>query len=384
MPADTADPAPAARRRICFLFIAQPHQVLHSLPIALAMAKGWLAYAVEIAATSPSQLNYIADLCARLGAPMPPSRLLGPGWLRAIRPRGESIPLKAPMLAANAAALAGYDAIVTPERTTALLRSLGVHKPLLIYTQHGAGDRGGPFEPRLRRFDLVMASGPKLYRRIVEGGLTEPENCAIVGYPKFDIVDALPPRNPAVFPRKRPTVLYNPHFDPALSSWPGQGLAVLRAFANDGRYNLIFAPHVRLFDGGHGDRASLERFQDAPNLHIDLGSQAMIDMTYTRQADVYLGDVSSQIYEFLHPPRPCAFINAHGVAWQGDEDYRAWRYGPVVERAEQVLEAIDASRAGHARHYRAEQQAGLAETFDLQARPSSERAAEAIVRRLER
>lgn len=379
-----AEAAALPRRRICFLFIAQPHQVLHSLPIALALARGWPQHTVEIAATSEAQLSYVSELIQRLGAPALPLRLLGPGWLRGLRPRGASIPAKVPMLVANAGFLGRYDAIVTPERTTAMLRSLGVRKPLLIYTQHGAGDRGGPFEPRLRRFDLVMASGPKLYNRIVGEGLAEPENCAIVGYPKFDIVEALPAPALRLFAEARPIVIYNPHFDPSLSSWPGQGLAVLERFAADSRYNLIFAPHVRLFDGDHPDRARLERFRDVPNIHIDLAGPAMIDMTYTRMADVYLGDVSSQIYEFLHKPRPCVFINAHGVEWRGDEDYQAWTYGPVVTRADEALDAVGLSLAEHANGYRAAQEAGLADTFDLQPRPSSERAAEAIVRRLER
>jgi hypothetical protein len=377
------DPAPARRRRVCFLFIAQPHQVLHSLPIALALAR-WPGFDVEIAATSQDQLDYVAELILRLGAPRLPTRLLGPGWLRGFKPDGASIPLKVPMLLANLPLFAGYDAIVAPERTTAILRSFGLGRPVLVYTQHGAGDRGGPFEPRLRQFDLVMASGPKLYDRIVGGRLAAPEDCVVVGYPKFDIVEALRTPPPRLFAQDRPIVLYNPHFDRRLSSWPAEGLKVLEAFAADARYNLIFAPHVRLFDGHQGDRDKVAAFGGAPNIHVALSGREMIDMTYTRMADIYLGDVSSQIYEFLRPPRPCVFLNAHGVAWQGKEDYRAWRFGPVVEHAGEVLEAVDRARAQHAALWRAEQQAGLAETFDLQARSSSDRAAEAIVRRIER
>ena len=107
-------------------------------------------------------------------------------------------------------------------------------------------------------------------------------------------------------------------------------------------------------------------------------------MTLTRAADVYLGDVSSQVYEFLRTPRPCVFINAHGVDWQGDEDYRFWRYGPVVAEASQVLDAVDRSRADHAGLYLDDQRAGFAETFDLQTRASSDRAAEAIVAAIDR
>ncbi|WP_411289328.1 glycerophosphotransferase [Phenylobacterium sp.] len=376
--------AQAARRKVCFLFIAQPHQVFHSLPIALALARGWPQIDVEVAATTQAQLDLIDDLTVRTEAAPLKQRLLGPGWLRGFRPNGASVPPKAAMLAANLGVLAGYDAIACPERTTTLIRRLGLKRPLLIYTQHGAGDRGGTFEPRLGLFDLVMASGPKTRDRIVEPGLARPENCVSVGYPKFDMVEALPPPRLPAFAQVRPVVLYNPHFDPALSSWPGEGLKVLEAFAADDRYNLIFAPHVRLFDAHHPDRAKLAWFADAPNIHIDLGGPAMMDMSYTRLADVYLGDVSSQVYEFLLEPRPCAFLNTHRVAWRGHEDYLCWTYGPVVEHAAHVIDSIDRSRADHTRLYRAPQEAGFAETFDLEGASSSQRAAQAIVRLLER
>src|SRR3546814_6362259 len=42
-----------------------------------------------------------------------------------------------------------------------------------------------------------------------------------------------------LFDNDRPTVLYTPHFRPALSSWPKWGMAVLDLFANSNRYNLI-------------------------------------------------------------------------------------------------------------------------------------------------
>lgn len=162
-------------------------------------------------------------------------------------------------------------------------------------------------------------------------------------------------------------------------------MAVLQAFAEDPRYNLIFAPHVRLFDGKNPDRASVERFAQAPNIHVALSGEAMIDMTFTRLADVYLGDVSSQVYEFLRTPRPCAFINAHAAQWRDNPDYRHWAYGPVTDSAADILATIDRSRTEHADRYLAEQQAGFAETFDLRAdRSSSERAASAIVTTLAR
>jgi len=378
MPPDS----PSRKPKVCFLYIAQTHQILHSLPIAVALAKGWPELSVEVQATTQDHLDYARALLRASNGPDLAMSLLGPQWLRNLRFKEASTPPKALMLAANAWALGRFDAIVTPERTSALLRKLGVQKPLLVYTQHGAGDRGGVFEPRLRQFDLVMAAGPKQRDRMVEGGWVRPENCAMVGYPKFDLIDALPGSPLPVFPEARPVVVYNPHFHATLGSWPRFGVDVLKAFADDDRFNLIFAPHIRLFDGASQEMLqSLAPYRNNPRIHIDLGGPAAIDMTYTRAADIYLGDVSSQVYEFLRTPKPCLFLNASNAAWQGDESFHHWGYGPVLDSADHLVDAIEAARQGHG-SYLAAQKTGFAESFDLSATPSSHRAAAAIAAKL--
>ena len=104
-------------------------------------------------------------------------------------------------------------------------------------------------------------------------------------------------------------------------------------------------------------------------------------MTYTRAADLYLGDVSSQVYEFLRTPKPCLFLNASDAAWQGDESFHHWLYGPVLNSVEGLVDAIASARRGHGA-YSDVQVRGFAESFDLQETPSSVRAARAIVERL--
>lgn len=378
----TSSPTDRSRPRVCFLYIAQTHQIPHSLSIAVALARLWPQIQVEIAASTQDNLDHALSLLNALGGAPITARLMPPAWLRQVRWQGASTPPKALMLAANALALSRLDAIVTPERTTALLRTLGVRHPLLIYTQHGAGDRGGPFEPRLRRFDLVMAAGPKQRDRMIGEGWVKPENCAMVGYPKFDIIDALPGSPMPTFAQTRPIIVYNPHFHPTLGSWWQMGVRILEQIAASDRFNLIFAPHIRLFDGaGPAMLAALAPFRDHPGIHIDLGGPAAIDMTYTRGADVYLGDVSSQIYEFLRTPKPCLFLNPAHVAWEGDESFRHWRCGPVLDSAEGLIDALDAAQAGHGA-YRDIQTAAFAESFDLTDTPSSERAASAIAQRV--
>jgi hypothetical protein len=370
------------RPRVCFLYIAQTHQILHSLPIAIALAREWPDIDVHIATTTQEHLDYVRGLLEILNVPQIPSRLLPPSWLRDLRLKDATTPPKALMLAANARRLGRYDAIVTPERTTALLRKLGVKDSKLVYTQHGAGDRGGPFEPRLKQFDLVMAAGPKQRDRMIDEGWVTQETCAMVGYPKFDIIDALPGSPLPVFPEAKPVVLYNPHFHPTLSSWPRWGRQILERFAGDKRYNLIFAPHIRLFEGADPRTVeALAPFIDHPHIHLDLGGPAAIDMTYTRAADIYLGDVSSQVYEFLRTPKPCLFLNASDAAWRGDESFHHWGYGPVLDGVDHVVDDVAAAQASHGDYLEA-QKCGFAESFDLQATPSSVRAAQAIVDRL--
>lgn len=376
MNAPTLSPHPPALR-VAFLYLAQAHHVAHSLGAAVELARARPDVRVEVVAASAGVLAYARALARAYGGAPIVWRLLGPAWLRAI-PGPDGGPMKAPLLILNAGLLGRYDALVTPERTTALLRRLGV-RSRLVYTQHGAGDRAGPFEPRLARFDLVFAAGDKQRDRIVAAGFLPPERCAVVGYPKFEAVEALAKPLPRLFAEPRPTVLYNPHFLENLGSWPTWGPQVLDAFAAQSRYNLIFAPHIRLFGGRDpAGVPELARFRGHPGIHMDLGrGDEAVDMTYVRMADLYLGDVSSQIYEFIHAPRPAVFLNAHGVAWQGDESYAHWLFGPVVDRLERLMPALDAAFA-QPQAYRRAQEAGLAETFSITGQTAGRRAADAI------
>jgi CDP-glycerol glycerophosphotransferase (TagB/SpsB family) len=70
-------------------------------------------------------------------------------------------------------------------------------------------------------------------------------------------------------------------------------------------------------------------------------------MSYTSAADIYLGDVSSQVYEFLTVAKPCIFIDAHGAAWRDNPDYAMWQFGPVCSDIAQIMDALDHAGEGH-------------------------------------
>ena len=377
--------------RIGFLFNHdQVHQVAHALPIALAMRRLMPSIEVVVATTNArltAEVHRLAGAAAaelrivELGLRKASTRLLARHleWALPIRKIG--------VYRDNLDFFEQLDALVVTEKTSLILKTrYGLDLPI-IHTRHGAGDRAIGFNKASAGFDQVLVSGPKIRRRLIDEAGVDAARISTVGYAKFDLAPAQRPRLPFQANGK-PTVLYNPHPSPHLSSWFLHGRAVLDHFLRDDRFNLIFAPHVMLFhrkfvvtiDKLRIDRPGVidRRHLEAPNIHVDLGSPASTDMTYTLAADIYLGDVSSQIYEFLHQPRPCVFLNSHHVDWHGDPNYAHWAAGPVITDPINLRAAIDWAMVTHG-SYLPTQQAMFADSFDLTAEPSAERAARAVL-----
>lgn len=367
--------------RIAFLFNRRADQVWHAAPIALELSRLEPDAEVDILCADAGLESTVAAIAA--GWPGHRCRIVRIDPPVAVRIadrllRGLVSPAKEAALRLAAARLAGHDALVVPDLT-----SLKIARRLpglaMIFSNHGAGDRARGYDPRIARFDFVLVAGRKLERRFLAEGLIRDGAFAIVGYPKFDAVAAVAPEPPKLFDNDLPTVLYNPHFEPALSSWPAWGIALLDRFRTQpGRFNLIFAPHLKMFERQLRYGARLpRRFLDCPNIHVDLGSRASADMSYTRAADIYIGDVSSQIYEFLATPRPCLFLDPRGIDWRDDPNYAHWHFGPVLRDLDALFPALERAGAEH-EAFRPAQETAIAETFDPSPVPAARRAAEAV------
>lgn len=383
----TAAHSGARPRRVGFLFNHEAlHQIAHSAPIAFELAALDSAIEVLLIATSTAQYEHLRTLAAR----HPGSRCqliqleLPAAWALAAPLLDPLMPYRRiAMLRAHRALFATLDALVVPEKTSLWLRTrFGLDRLKFVHTRHGAGDREVGFDRASGQFDLVLLSGPKVRDRLQAAGLLREH--AMVGYAKFDLVRGTP--RPRLFDNDRPTVVYNPHFSPAFSSWFRMGRAVLDYFRESTRYNLIFAPHVMLFRKRL--HTSLKPFaiappgavpmrHAAPHLLIDPGSARSVDMSYTRAGDLYLGDASSQIYEFLLEPRPCLFLDAQGTRWQDDPNYAHWQAGPVLDRIDRLDAALTDAFASH-EQYRERQQQMFAYSFALTDEPSARRGARAI------
>lgn len=379
--------------RIGFLFNHdQIHQVAHSLPIAIALSRLDPSTEVVIATTNEllrQEVNRLLsldpDYVQLEMVRLEPRSRLSRGTIKLLDrlvPAG-----KIAIYRDNLDFFRSLDALVVAEKTSALLKTrYGLNDLKLIHTRHGAGDRAVGFNKASAAFDFILVSGPKIRERLaLEVGIPD-DMMATVGYPKFDL------RRAAKAPGKfrgngKPTVLYNPHVSPHLSSWYTQGRGVLDFFLNNPDYNLIFAPHVMLFERKvvlSIDKMRLNfpgtldpKYFQAPNIHVDLASSSSTDMSYTDAADIYLGDASSQIYEFLLRPRPCVFLNSRGSPFAGDPNFAHWAAGRVIGDVTELGDALSSASEDHAR-YIATQRAMFARSIDLNDVPSSERAATAI------
>ena len=378
--------------RIGFLFNHdQVHQVAHSLPIALALLHCDVPAEIVVATTNKRLTAEVIRLGGgEIGHAIQLVELaLRKAGTRIVARTRESIVPATKLLIYrdNLDFFRSLDVLVVAEKTSLILKTTyGLKDLKIVHTRHGAGDRAIGFDAASADFDHVLVSGRKIRDRLIAEAHVPAAKISMVGYPKFDL---LPPAQVhPLIEDGRPVALYNPHVSPHLSSWYTMGREVLDWFVEHDDHHLIFAPHVMLFerpfvltiDRLRVDRAGRidERYLRAPNIHIDLGSRASTTMAYTRRADLYIGDVSSQVYEFLLRPRPCLFLNAHGVAWENDPNFAHWRAGPVIETVADLGPALARATAEHARRYAAIQRVMFDESFDLTHEPSSLRAARAV------
>ncbi len=362
--------------KIGFIFLAQSHQIFHSLPIACALSLNYPEFEVTVLARSPAQERYLRGLASFYNANNLKYQITAPPFPYSNIKAEASAP-KLLTLLCNLWTFSKFDALVMPERTSLILRRMGLHNTKFIHTTHGAGDDERDWDTRIRKFDLVLLPGRKRRDRLLDKGLLRPGHYAISGYSKFDLVTRMGKTQQPLFNNGRKTVLYNPHQNKLHSSWHKIGHQVLDYFAKSNQFNLIFAPHIRMYADGVITQEELHPYQNLEHILIDPGSERSVDMSYSLAADIYLGDWSSQVYEFLLHPRPVIFLNPHHFEWQGKEDYKWWTLGRVAENISEMHAAL-ASREQWRAQFELLQKDAIAITFENFPQSAPVRAAEAI------
>lgn len=331
------------RLRVAVLLGAEAYQAYHAADIGFELASRE-DVDVEFVALLPEALDQLKRLertaenagIARRLLYVPPhlkllqsARLLGTLKTRVLR------------ATKNLDLLSSYDAIVTPTDHARVLRPLLSPRPQMIYVNHGIGGRAASYSDKYLGFDFVLVAGRNDEQRLLADRRIRPGHYAVTGYPKFDAARRLSQGSASLFGNGKPTVLFNPHSKRTLRSWERFALPLIEHAARTGEFNLIVAPHAKLF--GRRTQSERQRWESlaAPGrVIVDLGSERSLDMTYALAADIYAGDVSSQVYEFLAEPKPCIFLNAHDIDWERDADFANWMLGDVVETPTEAIEAI--------------------------------------------
>ena len=363
--------------RIAFLYIAEAYQCYHGAAIALELAArpGWDVVNLYNDPDTPYHLERVR---AAYGAPPVEERRLRRGPLTRALQRIRLLGMfKDMVMRDNLGALDGFDAIFAVENSVAALRRLGARHPRLIYSPHGFGDRARGFIARIATFDFVLLAGTKTEARMLRERLVRPGEYALTGSVKIETGARLAGNAPLAFARDGPVVLYNAHKDPRLTSWHRCIGPLLAGFAREQELNLLVAPHVKLFRRRSGKVRASWRARGTGNVIVDPGSDRSVDTSYTAAADIYVGDVSSQVYEFLTIPRPCVFLNPHRIDWRDDPSFAHWHLGDVVDDPAGMMDAI---RAAPSRHplYRAAQEAMAAASLGDRRPGIATRAADAV------
>jgi hypothetical protein len=367
--------------RIAFLYIAEAYQCYHAAAIALELARRPGVDVVNLFNDNETP-HHLERIRHAHGAEPLPEAALRKSWLTRNLQKLKRLGMwKRMVMFDNRKQLNEYDAIIAVENSVAVLRPFGVQNPLMAYVPHGSGDRSRGFIKRISTFDLVMPAGEKTARRMLDEGVITPETYSLPGYVKLETAAHIARKSKRPFANDWPIVLYNPHKEPTLESWTRFIEPMLAAFAAQDEFNLIVAPHVKYFYRRTPALRAAWEARSTANILIDLGSDRSVDTSYCELSDVYIGDVSSQLYEFLARPRPCIFLNAHDFDWRGDPNFRNWHLGDVVDDPSQLMDAVRAAIPRHSL-YAELQEKQARETLGDRSPGAAGRAADAMMHML--
>lgn len=362
--------------KIAFLLLDDIHHMHHAAPIAFELSQNPQYHCVIfIQAHSQKIVEKIAELYPAARCQI---EILAPSLWAAIRYSLRQKTCRSERLIRyNLTKLLNYDTFVSPDLDMhALITATKNHgrSSRFCFIPHGGGDRAIPEFIHANEIDLVLLCGEKYQQRFIHDHCISAEKCVIVGYPKFDLIP--PAHKPRLFNSDKPVIVYNPHFATDIASWSQWGLKILEYFYQQSTFNCIFAPHRNLFNRVLHPRILPKKYFNASHLIMDLGSEKSVNMTYTQAADIYLGDVSSQVYEFIRVPKPCIFLNAHAAAWQNHPYYLCWQFGTVIDNLADLWAHL--ATAPLQNLYQQPQEKLFSETFSITEQSAAQRAANAI------
>jgi len=363
---------------IAFIFIEEIHHLYHFITIAIELSKKQEVHVL----TFSGQHEILENTLERLGGNKVKVERRPTKLFRAItdKLKKRKFPRAGFWMKKNQHyILNNFDAVVFSDYNYhKLLKARGNKKlPKFIKLPHGIAGREYVYKKDLLDFDLHLIFGQFYADELQNRNLLK--NHAIIGYPKLEAVKGIPLKK--IFSNHKKTVVYNPHFSASFSSWYPLGIEILEYFYHQEEFNLIFAPHINLFNKRGGDDVSKipEKYYTSHKIHIDLGSIDSVNMTYVRNADVYLGEVSSQVYEFILEPKPTIFINIHKANYKNNTAYRFWETGQVIETINELDTALKNAFSTFSNYKNIQNEINRGNIYKEEGSTASQRATKAII-----
>lgn len=337
------------RRRVAFLFLGETLLIPHLYPIAEALVSTQPDIDIDLWVSTSVHEKLIGRWTAALGNPRLRIRR-APGFRQMSHDEdghNPELPNKLLMLARVGLHLLRADVVVCAEQTSLWIPRVSPTPARFVKTSHGVGSMSARDDKRRKAAWLTLVPSERERATYLARGMA-PDRIVATGYVKAGFrhrTHSVPP-----FATPRPVILYTPHWQRHRSSWWAWGREVVARITAEERFNLIFAPHQRLVENAPELREFVASLAGHPAVHCDLDSFAMVDGSYTEAADLYLGDTSSQVIEYLRRPRPCVFLDPGRTAWQDDPSYAMWACGEVVSDIDALLPALARAPEVHV-HY---------------------------------
>ncbi|CAE6931151.1 Glycosyl glycerophosphate transferases involved in teichoic acid biosynthesis TagF TagB EpsJ RodC [Vibrio sp. B1ASS3] len=205
----------------------------------------------------------------------------------------------------------------------------------VIWALHGPIASSHMASKSIEKVDIILTQGRQTSECFYKSGVSK-EKVKEIGSVKLSSFNSY--TDNIIFNNNRKTVLYNPHFNSKLggTSWIKFGYDLIEYIAKSKEYNLIFAPHPNL--SNNIDRFIIDKYRNCENVIIDLGSNKVANLFYCEETDIYIGDISSQVLEFIYlKERKLIFFDDENVS---DESKRIHELGVVIERLDELSHAL--------------------------------------------
>lgn len=364
------------RSRVAFLFLGEMLLVPHLWPIVDALARMAPDLKIDVWVSTSAHEALIGGWLQPAHRNVRMRR--APGFAQV--PDGEAgrnppLPAKIPMLLRLAPHLARVSVVVCVEQTSLWLSRLAPWLSRFIFTAHGGGIPNYNTQGRLQSAYRLMFPTLRHLDEHVARGISA-DRVVETGYVKAGFRPSL--RREAVFDSNKPILLFTPHWHKQRSSWWDWGREVVARLQDQDRFNVVIAPHQRLVEVDPKSEEYLSSVAEAGHIHVDTGSFAMVDGSYTAMADLYLGDSSSQILEFLMRPRPCVFLDSPSITWRSTEAAGHWKCGETITDPGALWDALCRAPEKHA-DYRAYQEDLVRDEFGDVTGNAPQRAAEIVL-----